>query len=54
MVEHGGESAAGQAVAPDVLEAAARAYLRAIAALQRRAEDPQQQDHISARLEPAP
>ena len=38
VVEAAGESAAGQGVAPDIIEAAARAYLRALSILRRRAE----------------
>ncbi|MGA2470040.1 MAG: 2-isopropylmalate synthase [Solirubrobacteraceae bacterium] len=38
VVEVGGASAPGQSVAPDIIEAAARAYLRALSTLHRRAE----------------
>jgi 2-isopropylmalate synthase len=38
VIESGGESASGQGVAPDIIEAAARAYLRALSTVQRRAE----------------
>jgi 2-isopropylmalate synthase len=38
VVESGGESAAGQGVAPDIIEAAARAYLRALSTVRRRVE----------------
>jgi 2-isopropylmalate synthase len=37
VIETGGESAAGQGVAPDIIEAAARAYLRALSTVARRA-----------------
>jgi 2-isopropylmalate synthase len=38
VVEAAGESASGQGVAPDIIEAAARAYLRALSTVHRRAE----------------
>ena len=38
VIETGGESASGQGVAPDIIEAAARAYLRALSIAGRRAE----------------
>jgi len=38
VIESGGESASGQGVAPDIIEAAARAYLRALSTVRRRAE----------------
>jgi 2-isopropylmalate synthase len=38
VIETGGESASGQGVAPDIIEAAARAYLRALSIVRRRAE----------------
>jgi 2-isopropylmalate synthase len=37
VIETGGESASGQGVAPDIIEAAARAYLRALSVVHRRA-----------------
>ena len=41
VVETGGQSASGQGVAPDIIEAAARAYVRALSVARRRAERPQ-------------
>jgi 2-isopropylmalate synthase len=38
VIEAGGQSAAGQGVAPDIIEAAARAYVRALSSAHRRAE----------------
>ncbi|MGD0198143.1 MAG: 2-isopropylmalate synthase [Solirubrobacteraceae bacterium] len=38
VIEIGGQSAAGQGVSPDIIEAAARAYVRALSIAQRRAE----------------
>jgi 2-isopropylmalate synthase len=38
VIESGGEAASGQGVATDIIEAAARAYLRALSTLHRRAE----------------
>ena len=38
VVESRGEAASGQGVATDIIEAAARAYLRALSTLRRRAE----------------
>jgi 2-isopropylmalate synthase len=38
VIEAAGESASGQGVAPDIIEAAARAYLRAISTVRRRGE----------------
>jgi 2-isopropylmalate synthase len=38
VIETNGESAAGQGVAPDIIEAAARAYLRALSTVRRRVE----------------
>jgi len=39
VIETAGESAAGQGVAPDIIEASARAYLRALSIAQRRGEN---------------
>jgi len=36
VIETAGESAAGQGVAPDIIEASARAYLRALSIARRR------------------
>jgi 2-isopropylmalate synthase len=38
VIESGGQTASGQGVSTDIIEAAARAYLRALTTLQRRAE----------------
>ncbi len=40
VIETGGHSAAGQGVAPDIIEAAGRAYVRALSIARRRAERP--------------
>jgi 2-isopropylmalate synthase len=40
VIETAGESASGQGVAPDIIEAAARAYLRALSIARRRSEHP--------------
>jgi 2-isopropylmalate synthase len=39
VIETSGQSAAGQGVAPDIIEAAARAYLRALSIAQRRTDN---------------
>jgi 2-isopropylmalate synthase len=39
VIEVAGESASGQGVAPDIIEAAARAYLRALSIAQRRSDN---------------
>jgi 2-isopropylmalate synthase len=42
VVEIAGQSASGQGVAPDIIEAAARAYLRALSVARRRADHPRE------------
>jgi len=55
VIETAGQSASGQGIAPDIIEAAARAYVRALSVARRRAEHPHDGlTRIAGELAPTP